>query len=255
MSWVITGTQKIDPDALAYLTEVERADGQALESGVRDAVIAFVAGCKTDGIWSAIKASCILMGARTLNGALVPLVGTAPTNYNFSDYQRKTGIKKTGATVTYLDTGVAGSSSLVSQNNVHMSVGANERNTTNPRFIGTDSASVTGACVLDVGNNVAVRLFGSASSTFFGTSGTFWGGSRSGSTNVTILSGGTVNTYSQSSATPVSANFCVGGSPNSGTASTNSSRFYFYSIGTSIDLALLDSRVATLNSAITAAIP
>jgi hypothetical protein len=68
-----------DADAQAYITAVETADGQALETGVRDAINAFVVGCKADGIWNAIKASCILAGARTLTGALVPLVGTAPT--------------------------------------------------------------------------------------------------------------------------------------------------------------------------------
>ena len=90
MSWVITGMQKTDPDALAYLAEVERIDGQALESGTRNAVIAFVTGCKADGIWTAIKASCILSGARTLSGALMPLAGTAPSNFNFvsGDYNR-----------------------------------------------------------------------------------------------------------------------------------------------------------------------
>jgi len=67
----------------AYIAAVEAADGQALESGVKTAITNFVAGCRADGIWNAIKASCILAGARTLSGALVPLVGTAPTNFNF----------------------------------------------------------------------------------------------------------------------------------------------------------------------------
>jgi hypothetical protein len=48
-------------------------------------VNAFVKGCKADGIWSAIKASCILAGADTLAGALVPLVGAAPTNFNITN--------------------------------------------------------------------------------------------------------------------------------------------------------------------------
>lgn len=85
----------LDADAVAYLARVEAADGQALEPAVRLAVSDFVAGCKADGNWSAIKASCILMGARTLSGALEPLVGSAPTNNNFvaADYNRKTGLK------------------------------------------------------------------------------------------------------------------------------------------------------------------
>jgi hypothetical protein len=70
--------QPMDPDAAAYITAVETADGQALEERTKIAIDNFVLGCKADGIWTAIKASCILSGARTLAGALVPLVGTAP---------------------------------------------------------------------------------------------------------------------------------------------------------------------------------
>ena len=48
-----------------------------------DAYDAFITGCKADGTWSAIKTSCIMAGWDNLNGALVPLVGTASTNFNF----------------------------------------------------------------------------------------------------------------------------------------------------------------------------
>lgn len=72
-----------DPDAAAYIAAVEAADGQPLEPAVKTAINSFVVGCKADGIWAAIKAACILAGARTLSGALVPLAGTAPTNFNF----------------------------------------------------------------------------------------------------------------------------------------------------------------------------
>jgi hypothetical protein len=62
-------------------------------------------GTKADGtFWDALKASCILCGARTLAGALVPLAGAAPTNNNFvdADYNRETGLKGDGST-KYLD--------------------------------------------------------------------------------------------------------------------------------------------------------
>jgi hypothetical protein len=64
-----------DPDAAAYLRAVEAADGQALETPVKRAVDDFFRGTKADGTFSALKASCILCGARTLAGALVPLAG------------------------------------------------------------------------------------------------------------------------------------------------------------------------------------
>jgi hypothetical protein len=72
----------LDADAAAYIAAVEAADGQALEAGVRWNIDQFVRGCKADGIWTAIKASCILSGARTLSGALVPLVGSAAYKLN-----------------------------------------------------------------------------------------------------------------------------------------------------------------------------
>jgi len=75
MSWLITPTYDglvSDADATAYLAAVQAADGQLLEPAVRIAINNFVVGCKADGIWTAIKASCILAGARTLAGALVP---------------------------------------------------------------------------------------------------------------------------------------------------------------------------------------
>jgi hypothetical protein len=94
------GGTGFDIDATTYIAAVEAADGQALEAGVKTAINAFVVGCKADGIWTAIKASCILSGARTFSGALVPLAGTAPTNFNFvsGDYDRKTGLLGNGTT-------------------------------------------------------------------------------------------------------------------------------------------------------------
>jgi hypothetical protein len=98
-----TGKSLYDTDAAAYIAQVEgvSGDNQALETTTKDAINAFVVGCKADGIWTAIKSSCILAGARTLAGALVPLVGTAPTNVggNFvsGDYDRKTGLVGNGS--------------------------------------------------------------------------------------------------------------------------------------------------------------
>jgi hypothetical protein len=80
-----------------------------------------VIGCKQDGIWTAIKASCILAGARTLTGALVPLAGTAPTNFNFvdADYNRKTGLVGNGSN-KYLNSNRAGNADP--QNSFHHAV-------------------------------------------------------------------------------------------------------------------------------------
>ena len=132
-----------DADALAYIAAVEAADGQSLENGVKDAYTAFISGCKADGIWTAIKAACILAGARTLNGALVPLAGTAPTNNNFvsGDYNRETGLKGNGTT-KYLNSNRANNADP--QNSNHNAVYVTEALTGSRAYISADTASGTG---------------------------------------------------------------------------------------------------------------
>ena len=67
-----------DADALDYLARVKAADGAGVEVGVATAVDAFVADSKALGVWDSIRASCVLAGARTLAGALVPLRDYGP---------------------------------------------------------------------------------------------------------------------------------------------------------------------------------
>jgi len=90
----ISASYPTDQDALNYVRAVENIDGERLEQKVKIAIENFVVGCKNDGIWDSIKESCLIGGARTFEGALLPLKGNAPTNINFvsSDYNRKIGI-------------------------------------------------------------------------------------------------------------------------------------------------------------------
>ena len=262
MSWLITPAQRTDPDALAYLAEVERADGQALESGVRDAVIAFVTGCKADGIWTAIKASCILAGARTRIGALTPLSGAAPTSFNFvdADYNRETGLKG-NASNKYLNSNRADNADPL--NSFHMSgyitttalAGTNE-------FLmgGVTTPSNLGSYIFNSSGNLRATIKATATDTFniagVGGSTGFMGGSRSGATASSFRVGQTNYTSSQSSTTAaIHNNFVFCRSVNGVPASFTNARLAFYSIGESIDLALLDARVTTLINAFAAAIP
>ena len=123
LRWVPGWNGLTEPEAVSYVAAVEAADGEPLEYGVARAINDFVLGCKNDGIWDAIKASCILAGARTLNGALVPLVGTAPTNVSglfvAGDYNRETGLVGDGST-KYLNTGRANNADP--QDSHHLSV-------------------------------------------------------------------------------------------------------------------------------------
>jgi hypothetical protein len=87
-----------DRDAETYIATVETADGVQLEQSVRAAILEFVVGLKEDNVWRLLKSSCVLCGAKTLSGALVPLVGTSITNFNFvnADYNRRAGLQGNG---------------------------------------------------------------------------------------------------------------------------------------------------------------
>jgi hypothetical protein len=244
-----------DPDALAYITAVEAADSQQLEPGVLVAINDFVVGCKADGIWDAIKASCILAGARTLAGALVPLAGTAPTNFNFvaGDYNRKTGLKGNGTT-KYLDTNRNyNADPVLSQ---HIAFRVAEQNTISTSVV----LGVSGA----VPNRTSIGAFGgfwnvrsrNSDPTNIAVSTTvgFIGVSRTLSDqHEARISGTTSNILSRPAGAPTSENFGIFAS-GAGSFWSNM-RCNFYSIGENLNLAQLDSRVTALITAIDGAIP
>ena len=248
-----------DSDAETYLRAVETADANYLEPAVRDAVNAFVVGCKADGIWTAIKASCILAGARTLDGALVPLVGTAPTNVSFvsGDYNRETGLVGDGST-KYLDSNRAGNTDP--QNNCHL---ATYISTVSGSNFQIGNGASTGRSNIAVGsvrsrNATATTLLLSVNNTTPNpiASNSFSGISRSSSANFVARANADSNTYTVVSQASATENYFIFASNNAGSALfPGAHRLAFYSIGESLDLALLDTRVTTLINAIAAAIP
>ena len=254
----LTGGAAYDADAQAYITAVEAADGQALEVGVKDAINAFVVGCKADGIWAAIKASCILAGARTLSGALVPLVGTAPTNFNFvaGDYNRETGLVGNGST-KYLNTNRPGNADP--QNNSHCAVNVHTADTTggNTAYAG-DAASVAGSTNIGVAGGIAL-FFRSRSAAYVGGGGNATGligvSRSSGSSYDYRSSGSTTNSATASDGVSTASMFIFGRNSSGFLGFPSNGRINFYSIGEAIDLALLDARVTDLITAIGAAIP
>jgi hypothetical protein len=241
-----------DTDAQAYITAVEAADGQGLEDGVKNAINSFVIGCKADGIWTALKACCILSGARTLNGALVSLVGTAPTNFNFvsGDYDRKTGLKGNGST-KYLDSNR--NNNADPQNSKHLAVWRSVSATNNAGFLG--SGNSTGHSHLYTGFGVFIARnnegSGSTESLTLSPAVTFYGTSRSSSAGYTNRHGNTNYAKTITSQTPANANLLVFRL----LAEHTDARLAYYSIGESLDLALLDARVTSLYNAYAAAIP
>jgi hypothetical protein len=238
----------LDTDAAAYIAAVEAADGATLEAGVKWNIDQFVRGCKADGIWTAIKASCILSGARTLSGALVPLVGTAPTNINFAsgDYNRKTGLIGNGST-KYLDSNR--NNNADPQNSRHLAVYRSQAGATagasNGGLIGTRSFS-SGHSHLTAGyGNFSERLTNATSSSrpvSTATGAVFYGASRTGSANYQVRLNSVVYNFTFASVTPASENINVFDVAFEKT----DARLAFYSIGESLDLALLDTRITTL---------
>jgi hypothetical protein len=255
MTLVWTPTYPADPDVVAYMEAVEAADGQALELDVIKAYDAFILGCKHDGIWDAIKASCILAGARTLSGALVPLAGTAPTKFGTEgnwNYNRKTGLQGDGST-NYLNTNRPNNADP--QDNSHLAVYLSTVQGST-HYIGVNSGVRT-----RLGNGGVDHYSNSRSSTtnFLSSIGLrlgFLGNSRNSSGSYTARSSGISFTFNATSSLPESLSSYVFASNNNGTGTTfTTSVIPFYSIGESLDLALLDARVTDLITAIGAAIP
>jgi len=248
LRWVPGWNGLNEPEAVSYVAAVEAADGQELEFGVARAINDFVTGCKSDGIWDAIKACCILAGARTLDGALVPLVGAAPTSNNFvaGDYDRETGLKGDGST-KYLDSGLDSGTA----NSDHVSAYITEGVTSTSRFIGTISG-LTGRIEISWSTSssllVACQNLGGDQTRSHTRSNGFAGVSSNFSTGALATRGGGTS---------------VTGGPFSRAVITSrinifrySSFYYpgrlaFYSIGEALDLEKLDNRVTRLMNLIT----
>lgn len=247
-----------DTDAEAYLQAVESADTTGLEQSVADAVNSFIVGCKSDGIWSAIKASCILAGARTLSGALVPLVGTAPTNANFvsGDYNRKTGLLGNG-TSKYLNPQRAINADP--QNSQHYGAYVTEAPSIDVLRAVIGNAGATGVNNFILTNTTNALTLASrhsqvSASNQSNTTG-YKGVSRSASNAWTSRTGGSTTNSTGASSVPNSSAIGVYARGAVSNGNVTNARFSFYSIGENLNLALLDTRIANLMTAIAAAIP
>jgi hypothetical protein len=263
LRWVPGWNGLTEPEAVEYVAAVEEEDGEPLEFGVAKAINDFVLGCKNDGIWDAIKACNILAGARTLSGALVPLVGTAPTNpgnvFVDGDYNRETGLIGDGST-KYLDANR--NQDADPQDNHHMSTWLSSQ----------ISGIVMASTPIDASIPTDVLAVGTPSTTYrfrsrftsqtqtpldFGDTSIlgFIGISRSTGAGFTARTGN-LNTAITADSSAIGAYPThLFGRPFTASPVRSSSRLAFYSIGESLDLALLDARVTTLINAIGAAIP
>ena len=224
---------RFDPDTRAYITAVERADGQALEPGVRTALDTFVRGCKADGIWDAIKASCIMAGARTLAGALVPLKGAAPTSFNFvsGDYNRKTGLKGDGST-KYLDSNRNNNDDP--QDNKHLAIFVSGLGTTKINVGAGAGAGVSGSS--GVGRvNIASRFTRNNCSAPYYLAGFpdtgLWGSSRSAAGSYVSRFSGINNVVAAVSQSPFAGDIRIFHESTGAGGNISADRISYYSIG------------------------
>jgi hypothetical protein len=242
-----TSDVSYDADAATYFAAIASA-GSTISGGNKAAVNAFVVGCKADGIWTAIKASCLLAGPDDLTGALVPLVGPAPTNVggNFvdGDYNRTTGLNGSGT--QYLTSNRLGDADL--QDNSSMWVYITSPPVSSTLYAGTSSLSKV---LLRSDTQYRAYLNGGIVARL-GTplvSTGFFGVSRSSSANVIMRSEGSNATLSSTSAAPVAQNISIF---TRGTSSPRlDGRMSAYGIGESLDLALLDARLTTYMASLT----
>ena len=241
-----------DPDARDYILRVEAADGERLESQVRGAINSFVIGCKADGIWNSLVASCIMAGARTVAGAITPLVGNAPTNNNFvvGDYSRKLGLLGNNSN-KYLATGYNNNDTTnFPQNNTHIScyVSASQTNASGVLVGLIGGIGNKLSLVHTIATNVSTRNRTTTSGSISLAPLGFQGNSRNNSANfdcrLTSSSGVTSSTVTAASGTP--SNELMGVFASGAGLTFTSARMSFYSIGKSLTLSSLDSRVTTL---------
>jgi len=239
-----------DADAVTYFAALVTA-GSSITTANKQVVSDFITGCKSDGIWTAIKACCLLAGPDDLTGALVPLVGSAPTNTNFvsGDHSRTTGLIGNGTT-KQLDSNRAGNAD--GQNTFHGAMWISTATTlaATRYFFGTATNSRN--ISYNTSTTFVSRINQPGSNTYTVTPTTttgLIGINRSSSTAVNSRYNGTNYTATETSAVPNSGNLFIF---SRGTASGGvDARLGFYSIGESIDLALLDARLTTYMAALT----
>ena len=230
-----------------------------------NAINGFVVGCKQDGIWDAIKACCIMAAWDGLDGALYPLKGAAPTNFNFvsGDYDRETGLVGDGST-KYLDSNR--NNNADPQDDRHLAVYASTRSTETSAktyIRATFSPGIGATQILSgaVAQKISSRCSDDTTNTSSGnlhSSNGFFGVSRSLSASYAVRGSGINETITQVSIAPGDANYFVFAGNNLASANIDlysDARIAFYSIGESLDLAALDTRVSNLMTAIGAAIP
>jgi len=238
------------PEAEAWFNAVVAA-GSSIITANKDAVNAFVVGCKADGIWTSIGQAFLLCAAADLTGALVPLKGTAPTNRNFvsGDYSRTTGLV---GNASNKDLVTNRNNNVDAQNNRGIGVWRTTSETRTGNCTAIGSASGTGEALLfsstvaRIGRNPQ----SSAGVSLADTSQVagYWGIVRTSASDNSMRYNGADTAGTSTSETPSSGSLYV--FSRAGSIYSNA-RISFYWAGASLTQSLLDARLATLMSSLT----
>ena len=289
----IVGSKRFvfDADAENYINRVIAADviagnSNGLEFTVKLAINNFILGLKEDSIWDKILSSCIMAGARTLAGAIVPLKDNInPTNVGLSTYNRKYGIRGPSsasqpggvAPTIYLNTNIKNDGSYIidgttnnaggiPQNDIHISAytdgGSSGTSTSTGYIIGATSTSNN--------SDVALRPYSATTSVFrvHNNVGTI----DTSTTNTAIVgfaganrdSNGAIAYWTTANATPLYSTSITTASTNPTTlkdiyvfnrndatsAGYINNYIKFFSIGKAIDMTKLNTRLNTLFNAL-----
>jgi hypothetical protein len=241
--------KRASAETRAWVLAVEAADGARLENAVLSAMIDFANWRIPFG-----GHCCVMAGARTLNGALVPMIGTAPTGINLvsGDYNRINGIDMPDT--KYIQSNVNGNSLAQDSRHAYTYVTvSNFVNTGTFRIlIGTSTNLLGGMTGISVNAATNLRVNASSSQSAIGlvTTAGGYGVNRNSSALFTSRAVSTTGSSGLVSISPGSGNFRV-----SDTAGFQGV-FSLYSIGPDIGNSLteLNNRTVTLMAAIAAGV-
>jgi hypothetical protein len=184
-------------------------------------------------------------------------VGAAPTSINFvsGDYNRKTGLVG-NATTKYLNSNRAADADP--RNNASLAIWVSTPATaSNLYYLGALRTTPTPAVYSGISSNVGFLIRNTAAVPNSNRTGTGLAGvSRTASNSYNWRWAGATGTSTSASTGTYNGNIFVYGTNTNGAIFNRSNgRLAFYSIGESLNLALLDTRVANLITALATAIP
>ena len=261
---VVIAPPLVDPDAQAYVDELDTLAGTSLEIPVRAAIDDLVVGLKADGLLASIEHCYLFCGPKTMSGTLMslksPAISFDDLNESgvepFSDLNldRVNGVAtRTGYVQSLFTPGLA--TDAMTTSNAHIAAYVTDAGTQGfyPWSSSTDSAYFM--CEWNGTSTASFRL--GSGSTFADTALTtaqLLGAARQSTTALETITGtGTTNSHSDT-ATAIAAQAIgvVGARGGQGGATYSDSRIAFASYGDYLDLAALRSRVNTYVAAIAA---